>query len=310
MDLELTRVKSILTRTSGYLEAVCSHSLQPYRGCPLGASLCGVGCYVRHSYHITKGREWGRFLEVRANAAEAYIGAFARERAWARARRGGFGIFLSSATEPFPPQETRFGATRSVLSAMLDDPPDVLIVQTHSPRVVDALDVLVPLSRRCDLRVHVSIETDRDRLPGLPPPASPVERRFEAARVLKAAGLRVVITVSPLLPITDPERFFARVAESADAVVLDHFIGGDGSLTGSRTLRTPLPAAMAAVDPASVTLDYRDRMVAIAQRRLPGRVGVGREGFAGRFAPSGCQVVDMGAENLTADDADCLRLKN
>ena len=53
-------------------------------------------------------------------------------------------IFLSSATEPFPPQESRHAITRSVLTAMLDQPPDGLIVQTHSHRVVDALDVLVP----------------------------------------------------------------------------------------------------------------------------------------------------------------------
>jgi DNA repair photolyase len=161
-----------------------------------------------------------------------------------------------------------------------------LIVQTHSPRVADATDDLVAPAGRCDLRIHLSIETDRDRLPGLPPSASPVARRFEAARALRAAGLRVVITVAPLLPIADPERFFTEVAASADAVVLDHFLRGDGSpgASGARTLRTPLHAAMAALDPGSVTLDYRDKMAEVARRHLPGRVGVGRDGFAGRFA--------------------------
>jgi DNA repair photolyase len=284
MQTESSTIQSVLTRASGYLEAVCSHSLQPYRGCPFGASLCGVGCYVRHSPHMTRGRPWGSFLEVRTNASEAYRAGYERERDWARRRRGGFVIFLSSATEPFPPQESSHGITRSVLSAMLDRPPDGLIVQTHSPRVVDALDLLAPLAGRCALRVHLSIETDRERLPGLPPPASPIARRFEAAGVLREAGLRVVITVSPLLPIADPDRFFARIAAVADAVVLDHFIGGDGSANGTRTLRTPLPAAMAALDPDSVALDYRDRMGAVAERYLPGRVGFGREGFAGRWA--------------------------
>jgi DNA repair photolyase len=286
MDIGTTRVKSILTRASGFLGPVCSHSLQPYRGCPLGNSLCGVGCYVRHSGHITRGRTWGQFLEVRENAAESYVAGYERERAWARSHRGGFTIFLSSATEPFPPQERRFGVTRSVLGAMCDRPPDGLIVQTHSPLVVEALDVLEPLSRRCRLRVHVSIETDRARLPGLPPPASPVARRFDAARALRDAGLLVVVTVAPLLPIADPERFFARIAESADAVVLDHFIGGDGSSNGTRTLRTPLPSAMGAVDPDSLALAYRDQMAEVAERFLPGRVGVGAEGFAGRMLGS------------------------
>ena len=84
-------------------------------------------------------------------------------------------------------------------------------------------------------------------------------------------------------PIADPDAFFARVADSADAVVLDHFIGGDGSPAGARTRRTALPAAMAAVDPASVDLSYLDAMAEVARRHLPGRVGLHRDGFAGRW---------------------------
>lgn len=280
--MELTTVRSILTRTSGYLTTVCSHSLQPYRGCPLGRSLCGVGCYVQHAGHITRGRPWGSFLEARTNAAEVYRATCTRERNWARRTRGSFVIFLSSATEPFPPQEARQGVTGSVLDAMAADPPDGLIVQTHSHRVVDALGRLVTLAGRCAVRVHLSIETDREVIEGLPPHGSSVANRFEAAARLKAAGLRVIVTVSPLLPIAEPDAFFARIAEVADGVVLDHYIGGDGTPNGSRTSRTSLPAAMIALDPASTSLAYRDRMVEVAHRHLPGRVGVGIDGFAGR----------------------------
>ncbi|MEO1368614.1 MAG: hypothetical protein AAFX50_15680, partial [Acidobacteriota bacterium] len=131
----------------------------------------------------------------------------------------------------------------------------------------------------------LSIESDRDRLPGLPPPASPVGRRFDAAHRLKAAGIPVVITVSPLLPIEHPGAFFRRIADAADAVVLDHYIGGDGSPDGQRTRKTRLPAAMAAVDPRAVDLGYRDAMRAEAERHMPGRVGIGADGFAGRFSP-------------------------
>src|SRR5690606_243660 len=130
MIVQPTTVRSILTRTSGYLDGIASHSLQPYRGCPFGASLCGVGCYVQHARHLTQGRPWGSFLEARTNAADAYREAVDRERRWARRSRDRFGIFLSSATEPFPPQESRWGITRGVLSAMLDEPPDLLIVQS------------------------------------------------------------------------------------------------------------------------------------------------------------------------------------
>jgi DNA repair photolyase len=279
-----TRVQSILTRASGYLRDVSSHSLQPYRGCTYGKSLCGVGCYVRHNGLLTRGEPWGGFLDVRENAADVYRKSAPRERAWARKSRGGFGIFLSSSTDPFVPQEARHGVTRSVLEAMLDEPPDSLIVQTHSHTVLQALDTCVALAERTALRVHVSIESDRDRLPGLPPPASPVERRFEAARQLSLAGLDVVITVAPLLPIERPRVFFERVADVAGAVVIDHFVGGDGSDGGRRTALTPLPDAMRRVEPRSVELAYRDEMVALAREILPGRVGVHRSGFAGHYA--------------------------
>ena len=85
-------------------------------------------------------------------------------------------------------------------------------------------------------------------------------------------------------PIADPVSFFTRIAHSADAVVIDHFIEGDGSADGSRTVRTPLPAAMVQLEPQSIALPYRDEIVAIARRIMPGRVGVSADGFAGRFS--------------------------
>lgn len=283
LALTTTRVKSILTRSAGYLKTVCSHSLQPYRGCSFGNSLCGVGCYVRHNPFVTRGADWGSFLEVRENAAAAYYSRCDGERRWARANRGRFSVFMSSATDPFVPHERRYGITRAVLRAMLENPPDELIVQTHSHLVAGYVDILPVLSRRCSLRVHISIESDRNRLPGLPPPASSVARRFGAAATLREAGIDVVITVSPLLPIADPDAFFRRIGACADAVVIDHFIGGDGSTDGARTRRTPLPIAIAAVDPACLELAYRDAMVAKAIEAMPGRVGVGIDGFAGRW---------------------------
>ncbi|HSF17371.1 MAG TPA: hypothetical protein VLK65_17625 [Vicinamibacteria bacterium] len=92
-----------------------------------------------------------------------------------------------------------------------------------------------------------------------------------------------MITVSPLLPIERPEDFFRRVARAADAVVIDHFIEGDGSQDGARTRATALPTVMESVLPGCTALDYRDRMVAAARRILPGKVGVSVSGFAGTF---------------------------
>ncbi|HZL33656.1 MAG TPA: hypothetical protein VFC78_00015 [Tepidisphaeraceae bacterium] len=282
MVITHSTIANVLTRSSGFLVTVCSHSLQPYRGCALGNSLCGVGCYVRHNGHLTRGQEWGSFVEVRTNAADAYRDNYPAEREWGRRARGRFGVFLSSSTEPFQPIERSARITHGVLEAMVELPPDFLIVQSHSHHVADYMELYGRLARVCEMRFHVSVETDQD-IPGLPPSASPVHKRIEAARTLKSAGLRTVATVAPLLPIRDPHAFFRRLSEAADAVVIDHFIQGDGSPTGQRTLRTRLPMAMAQLDPRSVTLAYRDDIVAIARQFFPGRVGVNIDGFAGRM---------------------------
>lgn len=283
MESSLVTIGNVLTRTSGFLRDVSSHSLQPYRGCTFGNALCGVGCYVRHNQHLLRGRRWGEFLEIRTNAADSYRANYARERGWAQRRNGQFSIFCSSSTDPFLPQESRYHVTQGVLEAMLELPPDELILQTHTHCVARHIPLFRRLAERCRLRIHISIETDREEIPGLPPHASPIARRLEACAALRDAGLRTIVTVAPLLPIADPHRFFARLGEVADAVVLDHFIQGDGSLDGSRTLKTGLPARMAEIDPASAHLEYRDRMAAIAREYLPGRVGLNIEGFAGKY---------------------------
>ena len=190
---------------------------------------------------------------------------------------------MSSATDPFVPHERQYRVTEKVLEAMLANPPDALIVQTHTHLVQRYRGLMNALNRRCSLRVHISVESDREKLAGLPAPASSVAARFEAALALKRDGIRTVITVAPLLPVAEPRSFFARIAECADAVVIDHFIEGDGSKGGARTLKTKLPQAISAVDAEVLSLDYRHRMVEIANEIMPGRVGVGIDGFAGRF---------------------------
>ncbi len=152
-----SRAKSILTRTTGFLKSVCSHSLQPYRGCSFGNALCGVGCYVQHNRHLTRGEPWGSFLEARTNAAEVYRSQFPREQRWGRRARQSVSVFMSSSTDPFVPQERRFRLSQAVLESMLECPPDQLILQTHTHGVVDTLDLIVALGRFCDLRVHLSI---------------------------------------------------------------------------------------------------------------------------------------------------------
>jgi DNA repair photolyase len=282
MKVEGTHCKTILTRTSGYLKAVSSHSLNPYVGCGFGRSACGEGCYVRFNQWLLRGREWGAFVDVKVNAAEVYLRTVEKEKKWARKDGGFFSVFFSSSTDPWQPVERKYRVTRQLLEAMCQVPPDRLILQTHSARLLDDVNRIQTLSKICDLRVHISLEGDRDRLPGLPPPASTLEARLDVLKKLVDLKIPAVACLSPLYPMKAPEAFFFRLAQiGITAVVIDHFIYGDGTRDGSRTLQTKLPQAMAEVTPDSVHLDYRDAIARIAENYLP--VGISSSGFAGEY---------------------------
>lgn len=282
MNISETECRSILTRTTGYLKTVCSHSMNPYTGCGLGHSACGVACYVRFNPWLTRGREWGGFVDVKINAPDVYLQTVEVERRWARRRAHPFSIFLASSTEPWQPLEKKYRVTRGLLEAMHSAPPDEVILQTHTTGIRDDLDRVQALSRKCRLRVQVSIEGDVERLPGMPPPPAALDDRIQLLRELSEAGIDAVACLAPLYPITDAHAFFERLSKTGIvAVVIDHFIEGDGTVDGARTLKTALPAAMQAVNPDSLHVAYRDTLAAIAKQYLP--VGVSAAGFAGRY---------------------------
>lgn len=275
--------KSILTPTGGFLTGF-SHTLNPYVGCSLGRSLCGMACYAAEMRFASREPvPWGQSLKVKINAASLY------RRDHARVRRKGapLSIFMSSVTDPYVPQERRYRITRGILAEMLELPPDTLVLQTHTPNVLWDIETLCRLHERCHLTVQISIETDRERLPGFPRHAYSVSARLAALRKLTEAGLQTVGVVSPLLPLAEPESFAIRLGEVASAVILDHYLIGDGSPDGARTRRRKavrdltVPQMIAAADSDDWnTLEKFDHIVGTFRTVLGNdRVGVSAEGF-------------------------------
>jgi len=225
-------VKSILTPTGGFLSAY-SHTLNPYRGCAYGASFCGAACYAPEVRFGELPGRWGRYLEVKVNAPAVYPRDYDR----ARGRGQPLVVFMSSVTDPYVPQERRYRITSRVLEAMLERPPDALVLQTHTPNPLWDLETLVHLGTKTRLVIQISVETDRETIPGFPRHAYSVEARLAALGTLRAQGLHTVGVVSPLMPLADPEGFAARLGAVADGVILDHYLVGDGSPEGARTRR-------------------------------------------------------------------------
>jgi DNA repair photolyase len=134
--------KTLLNKGTGFLSGY-SHSLNPYTGCAFGCSYC----YVRQMpVSLFRGAEWGTWVDAKQEAA-----ALLRRELRKAKTKGPVTIFMSSSTDPYQPAEYNEQITRSLLTAMLDDPPDFLLVQTRSPLVSRDIDLLLH-SRQHDRR--------------------------------------------------------------------------------------------------------------------------------------------------------------
>ena len=264
-----TTARSILTRTGGFLSGF-SHSLNPYRGCSFGRSLCGAYCYAPAVMFM---KEWGAELGAKVNAADLYRKQIERER-----RRGPVRIFMSSVTDPYVPQEKRLRITRALLEAMVEQPPDFLALQTHTPGPLRDIDLL----RALPCAVQITVETDRESIPGLPPHAYSPALRLDALRTLREAGLDAVGVVAPLMPLDDPEQFARDLDRCCSRVIIDHYLVGDGSREGARTKRRGLPRILIAQGFERWTrIEALHEFVETCRAVLgPERVGVSAEGFS------------------------------
>jgi DNA repair photolyase len=283
MQVETQPARTILSPTGGFLRGF-THTLNPYRGCSFGGALCGVYCYASETrYGRDRGLPWGGYLYAKEGAASLYRAEVAR----LRERHEPIRIFMSSVTDPYVPQEKRLGVTRSLLAAMTEAPPDLLVLQTHTPGPLGDLDLLVRIGAHARVVVQITVETDRERISGLPPHATPLAARIEALARLRAAGLKTVAVVSPLLPLRDERAFAAQLGACAHAVILDHYLLGDGSKDGARTRRArshaerTLPEVLADGPLAEwATLERFFQVVETFREVLgPERVGVSQDGF-------------------------------
>lgn len=192
-------VKQILAKPAGSLRDF-DYTLNPYIGCGFACSYCYASFFQADE---DKFRRWGSWVQIKKNAE-----LLLRQK---RDLKDAM-VFMSSATDPYQPLEAKVGLTRRLVEIMsnpLRQPR--LLVQTRSPLVTRDID----LFKRFDhLRVNMSITTDSEEIrKQFEPSCASIDRRFEAIAEAKAAGLSVGVSLCPLLPVRDPEKFAKRLAQ-------------------------------------------------------------------------------------------------
>jgi DNA repair photolyase len=215
--IALVESKSILSEASGFIGRY-RYTLNPYSGCSFACEYC----YARSFAPTSEKRDsWGSWVSVKENAV-ALIGKACR----AGKLKSGDTVYMASVTDPYQPVERYARLTRAILEAMLEAGVQPrLTIQTRSPLVTRDIDLFQRLER---LRVNVTVTTDSDLIRRRYEPTCPsIESRLKALAQLAAAGVKIGVSISPMLPIRDVEAFAARLAAlRADEYVTQYVTPG------------------------------------------------------------------------------------
>jgi DNA repair photolyase len=199
----------------------------PYVGCTFGCSYCYAAFLPQNRRPV---EDWGKWLTAKKNAA-----ALAEKQSAKVARQA---VYMSSVTDPYLPAERGLMLSRGILEALIDHQPR-LTIQTRGPLVARDIDVLKQFK---SLRVNISLPTDSERVrTQFEPKAPPLEKRWEALRELRAAGIPVGVCVTPTLPLEDADGFARRITKFEPEVLVCqdfHDAGGKfGADTGEEARR-------------------------------------------------------------------------
>lgn len=206
--------RSLLNRTVSARMPWMSWTINPYRGCEFGCRYC----YARYTHEFMERRDPELFER------EIYI---KRHAAWLLRQelkkvRPGESIGLGTATDPYQPIERSAQVTRSLLEVFAEHSGLRLGIVTKSTLIERDMDLLSRIAVRNRLTVCLTITTADAKLARILEPRAPrPDLRFRTVARLGAAGLRVGVLCSPLMPgITDTGRVLdgmARRAKNAGA---------------------------------------------------------------------------------------------
>ncbi len=228
-------------------------SINPYVGCEFGCAYC----YARGTHRWTVDRA-ARAQPPIATAQEVATlppaEAFERRilvkqgaaavlaRTLDPARIADRPIVIGTATDPYQPAERRFGLTRSLLKELENYRGLHLGLITKSTLIRRDIPLLVALSARHRVTVHLSLASlDAGLLRRLEPRTPIPQARLRTLRALAQAGLRVHLLIAPILPgLTDgTDALHALLLAAREAGA--HWADGSPLRMGDATRATLLP---------------------------------------------------------------------
>lgn len=181
-------------------------------------------------------------------------------------------VHLSSVTDPYQPIEREIGLTRGILEELAAYHQVRLVVQTRSPLVTRDLDLL---QRFPAVRVNMTITTDDEAVRKVfEPGCASLGRRLAAIAEVHRAGIPACITLTPLLPVSDPASFADHLRATGVTSFVTQYLHAERGQFVAAT-RT---AAVALCRERNWDEQAYRRVVDVLQAALPSLIE-GRDGF-------------------------------
>jgi DNA repair photolyase len=195
-------------------------TVNPYRGCAIGCRYC-YAAYTHEYLGLEAAQGFHSAIYVKTGGLDE-----SARRLLAIARRGER-VALGTATDPYQPGEAHMRVTRRFLEQAAQLRGLRLGITTKGAIVLRDLDLLRRIHERSRLSVQVSLNSmDAELVRKTEPWAPPPEARIEVLRRLVEAGLRVGLSVSPILPaLTDREEDLDALLGRAAAAGVKHMWG-------------------------------------------------------------------------------------
>jgi DNA repair photolyase len=208
--------KSLLNRCVSNRQMPFTWTINPYRGCEFGCRYC----YARYTHEFMEmhdGMEFEQKIYVKQHCAELL-------RQELHKVKKDESIALGTATDPYQPAERRYEVTRGILEEFSRHRGFELGIVTKSNLVVRDLDQLIEISKHNKVSVHVTITTLNTELARILEPRAPrPDLRLDAVRALSAAGVRVGLSCSPVVPgITDAPADLEALIRAASETGADY----------------------------------------------------------------------------------------
>ncbi|MDX6180626.1 radical SAM protein [Flavobacterium sp. Fl-77] len=193
-DIEYVKSVGILTQAKGFMESY-DYTLNPYSGCSFGCNYCYAAFFARSTEQKDN---WGKWVKVKDNALQLLI-------KWRKKPLIDKTIYISSVTDPYQPIEKELELTRSILNELVNYHKPRLVIQTRSPLITRDIDLLTKFDV---VQVNMTVTTDSEDVRKAFEPICPSNKsRLKAIQEVTASGIQTCITMTPLLPLQNPNEF-------------------------------------------------------------------------------------------------------